>query len=104
VLAADGVIVGSIVAKSPKAWFGFLPLMAAILTFLMAWMTFKWTVRGKRATELIRQYQAARGLRTFEAESPFLDAPVGYLQCALMILSALGLVIYSVVLFLQIAL
>jgi hypothetical protein len=100
-LAVDGLIVGSILDKPSKPWYGFLPLMASILTFLMAWTTLKWIQRSHQRVRFIQHFQVMRGLQTFQKENALLAAPVGYALFILMILTVAGLAIYSAALFLQ---
>jgi hypothetical protein len=96
-IAADGLIIGTLVSvKDLHPWFGFLPLIAAVLTFLIGLTTLKWVLRSG---DRIQQLYSYGGLRFGYRETGVRAWHLGKTLVALMMAVGIGLVIYALILF-----
>ena len=104
-LAADGLLITPLIAQSkPNRLLGFLPLIAATLTLLMALEHGKWTIRSLHRVNRLKIYDRWKGFdRFYFDEHGFLKLPLGKLMFLLLVVVATGLAVYSILVFLGVS-
>jgi hypothetical protein len=101
VLAADGLLVGTVLSVHPSRWLGFVPFVGAALTFLMAGETLKWDKRFKSRLLRLQQYDRLHNFgRFYVNEQGFRTWPLGHVLRMLMFAVGIGLTAYALTLFL----
>jgi hypothetical protein len=101
VLAVDGLLVGAVFAVAkPTRSLGFLPILGATLTLLMALQTLKWMSRTNGRVSRLKQYDRMHGFgRFYSDETAFLRSSLGLALFGLMIITVIGLVVFAIFLF-----
>jgi hypothetical protein len=95
-IAADGLIIGTLLSvKDLRPWFGFLPLIAAVLTLLIALTTLKWVLRSGDRIQQLRRFGGRFGYRETGVRAWNLGKPL----VALLMAVGVGLLIYALILF-----
>jgi hypothetical protein len=101
-IAADGLIIGTLVSvKHLRPWFGFLPLIASLLTFLIALTTLKWVLRSGDRTRWLTWYTAQAKLfgRFTYQETGIRKWNLGKPLVTLLFAIGIGLAVYALILF-----